>query len=271
MLENRVYKRDTIDCYQSLHNKCVLLCVYVHFSPSPTVSNTTGPTHPSLLPIPTCPLPPSKLVSWISARSKFSAPRFIYSCLFFICIIPVMPVVLKLSVYRVINSITLQPPFYPPLHLLQWLPPPISSLCLYMCGTVSSSLCMCMCVTVSWGHGRSGTSGGESCSPGGGSFLCTDPYPGLGRDRMTEAPARTGSAWPGWSGSPCDLSQGRRRSILGPRSHPLPSWQRPPAARWCRGPERLRAPCRCSQTSRRWIGPLMRDRKIRQCVFGVNF
>lgn len=124
MLENRVYKRNTIDCYQSLHNKCVLLCVCVHFSPSPTMSNTTGPTHPLLLPIPTCALPLSKLVSWISGRSKSGAPRFIYSCLFFICIIPVMPVVLKLSIYRVINSITLQPPFCLPLHLLQWLPPP---------------------------------------------------------------------------------------------------------------------------------------------------
>lgn len=146
MLENRVYKRDTIDCYQSLHNKCVLLCVYVHFSPSPTVSNTTGPTHSSLLPIPTCPLPPSKLVSWISARSKFSGPRFIYSCLFFICIIPVMPVVLKLSVYRVINSITLQPPFYPPLHLLQWLPPP-SVHCVCTCVGLYLPLFVCVCVS----------------------------------------------------------------------------------------------------------------------------
>lgn len=83
------------------------------FPSSPTVSNTRGPTHPSLLPIPTGPLPLSELVSWISGRSKFSALRFIYSCLFFVCIIPVMPVVLKMSVYRVISSITLQPPFLP--------------------------------------------------------------------------------------------------------------------------------------------------------------
>lgn len=58
-----------------------------------------------------------------------------------------MPVVLKLSIHRVINSMTLQPPFCLPIHLLQWPPPPINSLCLYMCGTVSSCFCVHVCAS----------------------------------------------------------------------------------------------------------------------------
>lgn len=33
MLENRVYRRDTTDCYQPLHHECVLLCVCVNLPP----------------------------------------------------------------------------------------------------------------------------------------------------------------------------------------------------------------------------------------------
>lgn len=49
MLENRVYERDTTDCYQPLHHKCVLLCVCVNLPPLPrTEALTIDP--PSRLP-----------------------------------------------------------------------------------------------------------------------------------------------------------------------------------------------------------------------------
>lgn len=101
-----------------------------------------------LLPIPICPLPLSKLVSWIvggpsSVLCVLSTHAYFYSC-----IIPVMPVVLKLSIYRVINSITLQPPFLPSSPSTSMtVPPTINLLSLYMCGTVSSCRCVRVCVS----------------------------------------------------------------------------------------------------------------------------
>jgi len=131
------------------------------------------------------------------------------------------------------------------------------SLCLCVCTCVC--VCVIVCITVRWGRGRSGTSGGGSCCRGGGSSPCSGPDPDRGLDRRIPDP--TGSASPGWSGSPCGPPRGLRRSSRGPRSRPSPSERRPPTARWSRGPGRLRAPCRGSRTSCCWTGPLVREKE----------
>lgn len=129
----------------------------------------------------------------------------------------------------------------------------------YVLSLVCVGVCVCVYVTVHWGHGRTETSGAGSCCLGGGSSPGSGPGPGPCPDRRSEAPGQPGSAWPGWSDSPCGPPRGHRQSSRGPHSHPWQSVRPPPAAHWCRGPGRPTAPWRGSRTWRHWTGPLGRE------------